>query len=178
MTLTPIVFALVILLFGFDSTEQVKPRNRSQISWNVDLRKLEKAMNNQINPMNAADSYLAETSQKDLAAGVLRQVAQDLRRFHGRTSRVERELYSDAYSWVISDDHTWPFSFLNVCQLLNREPINLREELLGDLSLGVFRQWARRGHRALRRFSDSLTQRFATHEESATTPANLMQTSY
>jgi hypothetical protein len=136
-------------------------------------------MNNQINHMNAAEDYLVETSQRDLAAGVLKQAVQDLRRFHGRTSPVERKLYGDAYSWVMSDDCAWPFSFLNVCRLLNREPIGLREELLGDLSLGIFGQWARRGSRALRRLSDSLTQRFAIdHNESATTPASLMQTSY
>jgi hypothetical protein len=135
---------------------------------------------NKTTNMNAAEDYLAETSQRDLAAGVLKQAAQDLRRFHGRTSAVERELYYDAYSWIMSDDCTWPFSFLNVCRLLSREPIDLREELLGDLSLGIFRQWARRGSRALRRLSDSLRQRFATdNNESATTPpANLMQTSY
>jgi|SRR5215471_4122882 len=134
---------------------------------------------NLINQMNAAEDYLAKTSQRDLAAGVLKQAAQDLRRFHGRTSAVERELYYDAYSWATSDDCTWPFSFLNVCQLLSREPINLREELLGDLSLGIFSQWARRGSRALRRLSDSLTRRSATDsDESATTPAILMQTSY
>jgi len=130
--------------------------------------------------MNVAEDYLAGTSQRDLAAGVLKQAAQDLRRFHGRTSAVERELYYDAYGWVTGDDRSWPFSFLNVCRLLHREPITLREELLGDLSLGVFKQWARRGSRALRRFSDSLGHRFPINNgESATTPpASLMQTSY
>jgi len=130
--------------------------------------------------MNAAEDYLVRTSQRDLAAGVLKQAAQDLRRFHTQTSAVERGLYRDAYRWVMSDDCTWPFSFLNVCQLLNREPTSLREELLGDLSLGVLKQWARRGSRALRRLSGSFTQRFATDQnESATTPPpSLMQTSY
>ena len=136
-------------------------------------------MNKQLNHMNAVEDYLAETRQRDLAAGVLKQAAQDLRRFHGRTSAVERELYFDAYSWVMSDDCTWPFSFLNACRLLNREPITLREELLGDLSVGIFIQWARRGSRALRRFADSVTQRFTTdNNESATTAASLTQTSY
>src|ERR1043166_7541756 len=102
-------------------------------------------MNKQINHMNSAEDYLAETSQRDLAAGVLKQAAQDLRRFHGRPSAVERELYRDAYSWLVSNDQEWPFSFLNVCQLLSCEPMNLREELLGDLSLGIFAQWVRRG---------------------------------
>src|SRR5213083_2840852 len=98
--------------------------------------------------MNLADDYQSETSQKDLAAGILKQAAQDLRRFHGATSKVERELYLDAYRWAISDDCSWPFSFLNVCELLNLAPENLRQELLTDASLGLFSYLARRGGRA------------------------------
>ena len=62
--------------------------------------------------MNAADNYQFETSRKDLAAGILKQAALDLRRFHGGTSAVEREFYLDAHRWVTSDDCNWPFSFL------------------------------------------------------------------
>ena len=54
-------------------------------------------------------------------------------------SAVEREFYLDAYRWVMSDDCSWPFSFLNVCQTLNLAPETVREEVLGDLSLGRFR---------------------------------------
>ena len=125
-------------------------------------------MNKQINNMNtakdclnAAEDYLARTSQRDLAAGVLKQAAQDLRRFHGATSPVERELYRDAYSWLISDDQAWPFSFLNVCQLLNIVPENLREELLGDLSLGAFSYWTRRCGRSARKLRTFFGRGFA-----------------
>jgi hypothetical protein len=127
--------------------------------------------------MKTQDADVSEQRQRELAAGVLRQVTQDLRRFHRQTSRVERELYHDAYSWVISDDHSWPFSFPNVCRLLNREPEELRQELLGDLVFGPFGQWTRRCSRAIRRFLDSLTQRFATeHNLSTAIPARLVQT--
>ena len=112
--------------------------------------------------MNAAEDYTSETSQKDLAAGVLKQAAQDLRRFHGATSAIERELYLDAYRWVISDDSSWPFSFLNVCQLLNLAPEILRRELLTDASLGLFSYLARRGGRAARSFQIFLNRTFTT----------------
>jgi hypothetical protein len=102
--------------------------------------------------MNAADDYHFETSRKDLAAGILKQAALDLRRFHDGTSAVEREFYLDALRWVTSDDSSWPFSFLNVCQALNRAPETVREEVLGDLSLGAFGYWSRRCGRAARRF--------------------------
>jgi hypothetical protein len=130
--------------------------------------------------MNPTDTLISEASQRELATGVLKQATQDLRRFYNATTPVERELYSDAYSWVMSDDRSWPFSFLNVCQLLNHEPTRLRDELLGDLALGLFAQWALRGIRALHRLSDSLKlRRPATDRTSTvTTSANLLQTSH
>jgi hypothetical protein len=118
--------------------------------------------------MNAADDYQFETSRKDLAAGILEQATLDLRRFHGGTSAIERELYLDAYRWVISDDCSWPFSFLNVCQLLNLAPETVREEVLGDLSLGAFGYLIRRCGRTARRFKIFLSNIF-TNERNAST---------
>src|SRR4030095_372833 len=88
--------------------------------------------------MNAADDYTSATGQRELAAGILKKAAQAVRRFNGATSAVERELYLDAYSWITSDDCAWPFSFLNVCQLLKLTPEILRLELLADASAGFF----------------------------------------
>src|SRR6266403_1883300 len=115
------------------------------------------------NNMNAVEDYTSWTNQKDLAAGVLKQAAQDLRRFHGATSAIERELYLDAYSWVVSDDCSWPFSFLNVCQLLNLAPESLRQELLTDASLGLFSYLARLGGRAARSFQVFLNRVFTAN---------------
>jgi hypothetical protein len=110
--------------------------------------------------MNVADDYQFETSRKDLAAGILKQAELDLRRFHGANSAVEREFYLDAYRWVISDDSSWPFSFLNVCQTLNLAPGTVREEVLGDLSLGPVGYWTRRCGRAARKFPIFLSNIF------------------
>src|SRR5206468_9555332 len=116
--------------------------------------------------MNSADDYQFETSQKDLATGILKQAALDLRRLHGATSAVEREFYLNAHRWVVSDDCSWPFSFCNVCQLLDLAPETIREEVLGDLSLGTFGYWSRRCGRAARRFKILLSSAF-TNERSA-----------
>ena len=112
--------------------------------------------------MKTAEDYISETSQRELASGILKQAAQDLRRFHGATNAVEREFYQDAYRWVISDDCSWPFSFLNVCQLLNLAPESLRQELLTDASLGLFSYLARRGGRAARSFQIFFNRIFTT----------------
>ena len=116
--------------------------------------------------MNAADDYQFETSRRDLAAGILKQAELDLRRFHGATSAVEREFFLDAHRWVTSDDYSWPFSFLNVCQTLNLAPETVREEMLGDLSLGAVGYWTRRCGRAARKFQTLLSNTF-TNERTA-----------
>jgi hypothetical protein len=116
--------------------------------------------------MNVADNQQFETSRRDLAAGILKQAAVDLRRFHRGTSAVEREFYLDAHRWVTSDDCNWPFSFLNVCQTLNLAPETVREEVLGDLSLGGFGYWTRRCRSAARKFQIFLTNTF-TNESTA-----------
>jgi hypothetical protein len=112
--------------------------------------------------MNAADDYQFETSRKDLAAGILKQAALDLRRFHDATSAIEREFYLDAYRWVISDDCSWPFSFSNVCQLLDLIPETLREEVLADMSVGALHYWSRRCGRAAGRLKICLSSIFTT----------------
>jgi hypothetical protein len=122
-------------------------------------------MNKQTN-MNAAEDYSSETVQKELAAGVLEQATQDLRRFHGATSAVERELYLDAYSWLTSDESTWPFSFLNVCQLLNLTPDIVRQKLVADASAGFFTYLVRRSVRAARSPQLFLNRVFTTNRNS------------
>jgi hypothetical protein len=116
--------------------------------------------------MNATDDYQFETSQRELASGILKQAALDLRRFHGAPSAIEREFYLDAQRWVISDDCSWPFSFSNVCQLLDLIPETVREEVLADMSLGAVRYWSRRCGRIARRFKVFLSNIF-TNERTA-----------
>ena len=126
------------------------------------------------NTMNAIEDYTSRANQMDLAAGVLKQAAQDLRRFHGATSAVERELYRDAHSWLTSNDQEWPFSFLNVCQLLHLSPEAVREEQLGDLSLGAFSYWTRRCGRVARRFQIFLSHVFTNARTATATESSAL----
>ena len=87
-----------------------------------------------------------------LAKGVLVQAKQDLRKFHGEMDRAGREMYRDAYSWVASNDFTWPYSFLNVCEALGLSPEVQRAELLAD----VPPDWYSRSRRMAQTLSTSL----------------------
>jgi hypothetical protein len=87
---------------------------------------------------------LKRSAQRALAGGVLKQAAQDLRRFHGVTSGAGRAVYCDACCWLTSNEYSSPFAFLNVCRALGLAPEKVRAELISNLSLGTFRNWRRR----------------------------------
>ena len=98
------------------------------------------------------------TPEKGLAIGVLKQAAYDLRRYRTATKAADRELYLDAYSWVTAYDSSWPYSFMNVCKLLDLCPEMVRADLLADASLGPFHYWIRRAARLSRKFSASVVR--------------------
>jgi hypothetical protein len=99
--------------------------------------------------------------EKDLALGVLKQSARDLRRFHSATKGVKQELYLDAYSWVTANDFLWPYSFVNVCKLLNVCPEVVRAEIFADASLSWLEYWTKRAGNVSRRVRVSFARAFA-----------------
>ena len=108
-------------------------------------------------------------ADKSLAVGVLKQAAYDLHRFRDATKGANRELYLDAYSWVTAHDFSWPYSFMNVCKLLDLCPEVVSAELLADASLGSFHYWVRRANRFSRKLGTSFVRAFASRNaESAT----------
>jgi len=100
------------------------------------------------------------TPEKGLAIGVLKQAAYDLRRYRTATKAAHRELYLDAHSWVAAYDSSWPYSFMNVCKLLDLCPEVVRAELLADASLGSFHYWIRRAGRLSRKLGSSVVRVF------------------
>jgi hypothetical protein len=98
------------------------------------------------------------TPEKGLAVGVLKQAAYDLRRYRAATKAADRELYLDAHSWVTAYDSSWPYSFMNVCKLLDLCPEMVREDLLADASLGAFHYWLRRAGRLSRKLGASVAR--------------------
>jgi hypothetical protein len=54
-----------------------------------------------------------------------------------------RQLFEDAEAWIVSDDRDWPFSFVNICEILNVQPEYLRRGL---------RAWQDREYRTRPRF--------------------------
>jgi hypothetical protein len=106
------------------------------------------------------DEQTPPTPEKGLAVGVLKQAAYDLRRYRTATKAADRELYLDAHSWVTAYDSSWPYSFMNVCKLLDLCPEMVRADLLADASLGPFHYWIRRAGRLSRKLGASVARVF------------------
>ena len=118
------------------------------------------------------------TPEKDLALGVLKQAARDLRRFHSATNGVKQDLYLDAYSWVTANDFSWPYSFVNVCKLLNVCPEVVRAEIFADASLTWLNYWTKRVGNVSQRVRASIARVFAGRnhpERTEVKPVGFMQ---
>jgi hypothetical protein len=104
--------------------------------------------------------------EENLAIGVLRQAVYDLRRHRDATAGLEREIYLDAFRWIGATDFSWPYSFSNICQLLDVPAEMLRAELLGDAALTPFRYWWKVGARFGRSFRASVACSFKGSRDS------------
>src|SRR5262245_44774424 len=67
-----------------------------------------------------------------LAAAVLNVAFEDLQKHRNATESRSKRAFRDAYVWVASNERRWPFSFLNVCDMLEISPRTLRAKLLTD----------------------------------------------
>jgi hypothetical protein len=84
------------------------------------------------NPANDLNEVEVAEPERALAAGVLRQATADLRRFRNSEDPVGQEMHADAYSWFISNDTNWPYSFCNVCQVLGLSTDAVLDEVLAE----------------------------------------------
>lgn len=70
------------------------------------------------------------SGETGLAAAVLRLALEDLQRNRYAADTCGRRAFRQAYVWVASNERRWPFSFLNVCDMLELSPRVLRAKLL------------------------------------------------
>jgi hypothetical protein len=71
------------------------------------------------------------TPEQNLAAAVFGEAIEDLSRGPGAT--VEGvEVYESTREWVLSDDTSWPYSFVSLCDLFKLNVRAVREALLSS----------------------------------------------
>src|SRR3954465_12256076 len=111
--------------------------------------------------MNATKNPRITKAKEKLAAGILLQARRDLRNYRASRIAAEQGLYLDAYSWVVSDNRSWPFSFVNVCERRGLQPEEIRQELLQQSSLDAFSYWSQRVGQGFRQVHLSLRHAFS-----------------
>ena len=66
-----------------------------------------------------------------LQLAVLEDAVLTLHRCAGRTGMRARRLLGEVEAWVTSDDASWPFAFVNICETLGLDPAYIRSGLTG-----------------------------------------------
>ena len=65
---------------------------------------------------------------------MLAAAIEDLEKYRYARTRDRQRLYWQAYQWVASDDRQWPFTFVNLCEILHVQPDALRQRMLDHAS--------------------------------------------
>lgn len=75
----------------------------------------------------------AITPERALALAVLWEAVLDLGKYRFAKRRRQQRLYWDAYEWVTSENRSWPFSFINLCDTIGLTAEPVRKQLLGEM---------------------------------------------
>jgi hypothetical protein len=68
--------------------------------------------------------------ERRLMLAILEDAVDCFQKYLGTKESRGRLLCSDAEEWILSDDRSWLFSFVNVCEVLGLQPDFIRQGLL------------------------------------------------
>jgi hypothetical protein len=72
----------------------------------------------------------AHEPERRLVAALLQDAVECFQKHLRARDEKARQLFVDAEEWICSEDRSWPFSFENVCDLLQINPGYLRRGLI------------------------------------------------
>ena len=95
------------------------------------------------------DGILEDLAKKSIRHGeealmlaVLKSCVEDLQKYADAKSKKGKDLYSQAEQWVLQKDSEFPFSFENICEVLDFQPDYIRNGLLQCRK--IKRPWSRK----------------------------------
>lgn len=65
-----------------------------------------------------------------LAIAVLQLAVVDFCKFGRSLRESEQRVYRKARNWILDSNRDWPYSFANICEVIDVSPENLREALV------------------------------------------------
>ena len=78
--------------------------------------------------IRSGPDYHAMHSEERLVLAILEDAVKVYQRC-AFTKREKDPVFRDAERWIMSGDRRWPFSFLNICDLLGLNPYGIRSRL-------------------------------------------------
>ncbi len=70
--------------------------------------------------------------ERQLLLAVLADAVHCYRVHRTAVTKNEQQMFRESEEWIMSDDESSPFSFLNICQVLNIDAAYLRQGLSGQ----------------------------------------------
>lgn len=77
----------------------------------------------------ALNQRARDFGERRLMVAILEDAVGCFQKYLPRGKRKDRR-FVEAEEWFLSDDETWPFSFINICYVLDLEYSNLRRRLM------------------------------------------------
>jgi hypothetical protein len=68
--------------------------------------------------------------ERRLMIAILEDAVECFQKHFWATAGRGRQLRAEAEKWILSDDSSWPFSFVNICEVLEIHPQFLRDGLI------------------------------------------------
>jgi hypothetical protein len=97
--------------------------------------------------------FFAELQQKAQACGerrlmvaILEDAVDCFQKYLWAADNRSRHLHAEAEKWFLSDDDSWPFSFVNICHALDLHPGFIRRGLLAWKDRQLARRQSRSGY--------------------------------
>jgi hypothetical protein len=75
----------------------------------------------------------AISPERALALAVMWEAVLDLDKYRFAARRRQQRLYWEAYEWITSNERSWPFAFVNLCDALGLTVEPVRRQLLGEM---------------------------------------------
>ena len=69
------------------------------------------------------------TNERGLMLAILRDAVECYQKYALARDPQGEDLHREASEWIFSNDREWPFSFENICDVLDIDPLYLREGL-------------------------------------------------
>jgi hypothetical protein len=77
----------------------------------------------------AVAEHIRRQPECQLLWAVLENGVEEYRKYATSTSRRGKRLFREAEAWIMQNDPTWLFSFVNICHILEIDPDYLRTVL-------------------------------------------------